>query len=190
MSEPKLLIACKVFFDELTTVLPDEWDYHPIWIDTGLHADLDKLEKNLLLTIDDALKTGREVKMLYGSGCHPDICRLGKKCGIGIPPFKNCIEAFCGAQTRELEKERTMIMTPGWIRAWPNIMAAQGWEAVDARINLGIYDRILVLEPGVAPLTDDEILGFFDIVQVPVEVQPLELDVFRQNIYRALENSP
>jgi hypothetical protein len=78
-------------------------------------------------------------------------------------------------------------MTPGWIRAWPGIMAALGWDAVDVRINLGRYNRILLLEPGINPLTDEEILAFFDLTQVPVDIELLELQHFRQVLAEVLQ---
>ena len=36
---------------------------------------------------------------------------------------------------------------------------------------LGRYERILVLDAGIEPLTDEETLSFFDLVQVPVEIE-------------------
>jgi hypothetical protein len=75
-----------------------------------------------------------------------------------------------------------MIMTPGWIRAWPDIMASLGWDAVDVRQNLGRYNRILLLEPGISPLTDDEILAFFDLIQVPIDIEILDLTNFQDLI--------
>jgi hypothetical protein len=101
---------------------------------------------------------------------------------------RNCIEAFCGDLAKELEANRTMVMTPGWVRAWPGIMNTLGWNEVDVRINLGRYDRILLLEPGIDPLTEEEILRFFDLTQVPVDVQPLGLEHFRNVLAGALEN--
>lgn len=187
MSQRKVLIACKIFQDELVAVLAEQSDCDVLWIDAGLHADLNQLEAALTAELRKAAETGADVKVLYGSGCHPDICRLARRHGAGIPAAKNCIEAFCGAKTEELQKNRTMIMTPGWIRAWRKIMETQGWEETDARINMGFHDRILLLDAGVAPLSDEEILEFFDIVQVPVDVQPLDLACFRGFLSEALQ---
>lgn len=187
MSNRQIVIACKIFQDEWNAVIPKSANFDVRWIDPGLHADLKRLEQVLTEEMRTAAETGAEVKVLYGNGCHPDIGLLAERCGAGTLPVKNCIEAFCGARTGELQKNRTMIMTPGWIRAWKSIMEAQGWDNTDARINLGIYDRILLLDAGVASLSDEEILEFFDIVQVPVDVQPLDLDCFRQCVSEVLE---
>ncbi len=89
---------------------------------------------------------------------------------------------------KELEQNHTMVMTPSWVRLWPESMKRLlGWTEVDFRINLGRYERILVLDPGLVPLTDEEILEFFDLVQVPVEVEPLSLDHFHRVLMQLLE---
>jgi len=175
----KILIACNVFEKELQACLPDQAEHAIIWIDAGLHADLPRLERELTKALEESRIEGTEVQVFLGSGCHPDICRLARRFGAGIAPVKNCIEAFCGENAKKLEENRTMIMTPGWVRAWPRIMEALGWDEVDVRINLGRYDRILLLDAGVDPLSEEEILSFFDLVQVPIEIDSLNLDHFK-----------
>jgi hypothetical protein len=46
-------------------------------------------------------------------------------------------------------------------------------------MNLGRYERILVLDAGIDPLRDEEILEFFDLAQVPVDVEALDLEHFQ-----------
>ncbi|MGA7874061.1 MAG: DUF1638 domain-containing protein [Desulfoferrobacter sp.] len=181
------LVACKIFEKELITTLPPDEDVEVVWIDAALHADLPKLEKELAGALSADRLSDRDVRILFGSGCHPDMCQLARRFGAGLAPVKNCIEAFCGLRTKELEANRTMVMTPGWIRAWPDIMKALGWDEVDARINLGIYDRILLLDPGVDPLSEDEILAFFDMTQVPVEMEVLDLSHFKATLEKILK---
>jgi hypothetical protein len=187
MKKRKILIACNVFEKELQACLPAEGRPEIIWIDAGLHADLHRLEEQLTKALEESKGEGTEVQVFFGNGCHPDICRLSRRFGAGIAPVKNCIEAFCGENAKKLEENRTMIMTPGWVRAWPRIMAALGWDEVDVRINLGRYDRILLLDAGVDPLREEEILTFFDLVQVPVEVEALDLEHFKCTLTAILQ---
>jgi hypothetical protein len=182
MTTPKILIACKIFFDELRSVLPSSPDLKIVWIDAALHANLDRLEGELKTVLAQEAVGGAEVQILLGVGCHPDIVKLAKDYGAHLPPIKNCIEAFLGMRQKELEKNGTIIMTPGWIRAWPDIMASLGWDEVDVRQNLGRYNRILLLEPGISPLTDEEILAFFDLIQVPIDIETLDLTNFQDVI--------
>lgn len=96
------------------------------------------------------------------------------------------IEAFLGPHKKDLEKNHTMIMTPGWVRAWPEIMKALGWDEVDVRMNLGRYERILLLDCGAHPLSDEEILWFFDLAQIPIEIEPLDLGHFKKMLKQLL----
>ncbi len=187
MDKEKVLIACEVFADELQACLGSDRSIEVRWIPTGLHADLNRLEREILRNLEALDPEKTDVCLLYGSGCHPEVCRFTRRFGAGVAPVKNCIEAFCGPDAKRLEENRTLVLTPGWVRGWPAIMEALGWDAVDVRIHLGRYDRILILEPGVNPLTDEEILTFFDLVQVPVEVQPLDLSRFRATVDQVLE---
>ncbi len=182
MTYPRILIACRIFEDELLHLLPQEAEMSVIWLDAALHANLERLERELSRAFPQAVAEGAEVQLLFGVGCHPDIRELAQKFGAKISPVKNCLEAFVGQRQTELEKDRTLLMTPGWVRAWPEIMRALGWDQMDVRLNLGRYNRILLLEPGVNPLSDEEILAFFDLTQVPIDTQPLDLRNFQQLI--------
>ncbi|MGA8140948.1 MAG: DUF1638 domain-containing protein [Desulfobaccales bacterium] len=176
MGASKIIIACKIFYDELQSVLPSNVDVEVVWVEAALHVNLDRLENELKSALAAASANGAQIQLFLGIGCHPDIVRLARDYGAHTSPVKNCIEALLGPKQKELEENDTMIMTPGWIRAWPSIMAALGWDEVDVRINFGRYKRILLLEPGVNPLMDEEILSFFDLTQVPIEIEPLDLD--------------
>ena len=187
----RTLVACRIFEEELHAVLDTESrleDIQIVWVDSGLHCDLNRLEEALAKAIATARTAGRDVRMLFGRGCHPEIDSLAGKCAIRTTPVKNCIEAFLGEKAKKLEEDRTMVMTPTWIRTWPHsVRTFLGWNEVDIRMNMGRYDRILVADPGLNPLTDEEILDFFDLVQVPVEVMSLDLGLFRETVARLLE---
>ena len=187
----RTLIACRIFEQELHAVLGPESrdkDIQIVWVDSGLHCDLNRLEEELAKAFTAARTAGGDVRMLFGRGCHPEIDSLAGNCGVRTTPVKNCIEALLGEKAKKLEEDRTMVMTPTWIRTWPHsVRTFLGWNEVDIRMNLGRYDRILVADPGLNPLTDEEILDFFDLAQVPVEVMPLDLDLFRMTVERLLE---
>ena len=82
--------------------------------------------------------------MLFGNGCHPDMCHVINNYGGKIIGAKNCVEAYCNESIDESEQNRTMLITPGWIRFSPNMMTAAGWDEVDIRQNFGRYDRFFV----------------------------------------------
>jgi hypothetical protein len=191
MRNGKSLIACKIFEHELNKVLSLYTDVTIHWIDAALHANPNRMKKELTDAITSA-ENDRvdDICFLFGNGCHPDIWKITESCGAQLPSVKNCIQAIIGPEkTKQLEANRTMVITPGWITAWPGIMAGLGWDEVDVRINLGRYDRILLLDPGIVPINDEEILVFYDLVQVPVEIEPVDLTYFRHLIGRILSKA-
>jgi hypothetical protein len=188
MSKRKILIACKIFEDELQALLQPDRQPEIIWIDASLHADEARLEEELKKAMNRAEAEPGDIKILFGRACHIDMPRLARECGAESLSAANCIEALCGEKKDDLERERTMLMTPGWIRSWPGMMKALGWSEVDFRLNLGRYDRIRVLDAGISPLTEEEILEFFDLVQIPIEIDELSLESFEQTIRTLLGN--
>ena len=127
-----------------------------------------------------------DVRILFGGSCHPEMNELAKKYGAKTLSVKNCIEVFLGDKSQYLEDSHTMVMTPGWVRVWPQIMQSLGWDEVDVRINLGRYKRILIVDSGVNPLSDEDVLAFFDLTQVPLEIEPLDLGHFRHEVSELL----
>ena len=183
----KKILACQIFTDELLAVLPEEYKNIDItWLDAGLHANLDKLKIALKHAINEAATEGADARVLFGNGCHPDICKITNETGGKILGAKNCVEAFCHENIDELEQNRTMVITPGWIRFFPNLMAALGWDEVDVRQNFGRYDRFLLLETGINPLSEEEMLEFYDLTQVPIDIQQISLDPFRAKVLEVL----
>jgi hypothetical protein len=84
----------------------------------------------------------------------------------------------------EMEQNRTMVLTPAWIRKMfldpDGIPATASWDATDFRINFGRYDRVLVLETTERP-TDEEILETFDLLGNPIiEFEPATLAHFNK----------
>jgi Protein of unknown function (DUF1638) len=182
----KVLVACKIFEKELKAVLPEDSEIKIIWLEAALHCNLHHLEEGLK---DALLSTNRprtDIRILYGTSCHPEMPLLSKEHGVETLSVRNCIEAFLGDRATEVENERTMIMTPGWVRAWPSIMKGLGWDEVDVRVSLGRYERILIIDAGLDPLTDEETIAFFDLTQVPIETEPLDLRHFKDVVHRLL----
>ena len=183
MENGRDIIACKIFEHEVKAVVSKNEDLRFHWIDVALHADPAKMKTAISTSISKIVPSKSKICFLFGNGCHPDMCSIAKKYSVDLPAEKNCIHAFLGFnKTRELEQDRTMIITPGWIDAWQDIMAGLGWDEVDVRINMGRYDRILLLDPGLVPFNDEILIEFYDLVQVPIEIMEINLDYFKEFI--------
>ncbi|MDR2387077.1 MAG: DUF1638 domain-containing protein [Deltaproteobacteria bacterium] len=183
-------IGCDIFRDEIEWVLSrhPEIQTRAKWLQAGLHNDMNILEQRLGQALaEEAEKGPQDLRLLIGNGCLPQMSDLAKEKNLPLLNFKNCLEAILGLEKlRELEQGRTMVITPSWIRrAWfapEGMRALLGWDNTDFRQNFGRYDRILVLDPGFEPLTDLEILEAFEIIEVPIEVEPLSLENFEKVI--------
>jgi hypothetical protein len=178
LNKRKILVACEIFRQEVLAVLPLDEAVEIVWIEAALHTCQAKLESALETALSQSNAQEASIHILFGNGCHPDICNQAKKYGVALPCAKNCIEIFC-KNSEELQADNTLIMTPGWIRNWLGMMKNMGWDRVDMRINLGRYEKILVLDPGIDPLTEEEIFSFFDLAEIPLDIQPLDLSYFK-----------
>ena len=183
----KVLIACGIYQDELEHILSsiDGGEIKIVWLEAGLDNNLEMLEAKLDEAISEN-RAGSDLRLMFGRACLPHMPEFAAKREVTTLSAKNCIAALIGDERKlELEKNRTMVVTPAWVRKmWldPNgVKAILGWTETDFRINLGRYDRILILDTGLNPLTDDEILEAFDLIQVPLEFEACDLDHFRNN---------
>jgi hypothetical protein len=92
---------------------------------------------------------------------------------------------------RKRRKSCRPIEPPFFTRGWMNLvkrLIEDGiWTIVDARINFGYYDRLLLLEYESSPFTDEEILEFYDLIQVPIEFEKVSLNYFQGVLSRLFE---
>ena len=137
MGKEKDIIVCKIFENELKAVACIEKDVRFHWIDAALHADPVKMKAEILRGVSEIESSESDICFLFGNGCHPDMCSIAKQHDVLLPEEKNCIHAFLGVEkTKELEQNRTMIITPGWLDSWQNIMAGLGWDQVQVPIEI------------------------------------------------------
>jgi hypothetical protein len=186
MKIKRTLIACNIFQAEMEHILSRNlyYEVETIWIRAGLHGDLNLLEKSVKEALAAAAGAEPGPRLMLGAGCLPQLPELLKGRDIPALPAKNCLGALVGEERLlELEKDRTMVITPAWLEMWfaeDGLRALFGWDDTDFRLNFGRYDRILILDAGLCPLTDEEILGAFEIIQVPIESAPFSLDHFEK----------
>lgn len=183
----KIIVACEVLASELRAVLSSEWNVELVWVPAALHIDMERLEREIgrLLSFYRSRKDS-QLFVLYGGACSPSIDKVVSKYGAVRVDAGNCLEALLGPFKTKAEAEGAFVLTPGWIRAWPSIMEAMGWDEVDVRVNLGRYSKAVIYDARVEPLTEEEILWFFDLTGLYVEVQDLDLSFFRRLMTRFL----
>jgi hypothetical protein len=184
------LISCPIFAKELAAVLA-EMSLAPAvhLMDYKVHLSSRDMEQELARFIRAAREGGEAISLLVGQECQAQqpISHIAENCHGRMPAEGNCIEIFLGRErARALQEKRTTIMTPGWIEMFNQSITEGFWTVEDARINLGWYDKILLLDPGIEPLSEELILEFFELTQVPIEILPVSLEHFKTVVHQLL----
>jgi hypothetical protein len=185
--EKRVVLGCGIFETELTQVLKNQtrYDVELVWLKSGLHTRTDLLAATLAGELESrGLLDNPELRILFGASCLLDLDE-NLKSRLKFLPTDNCLTAMLGRpRLRELEEGRTMVVTASWIRKIylePDL-GLPLWDPADMRMNLGRYDRILILDTGLESFSDEEILNAYDLMGVVLEFEPCSLDYFQNLI--------
>ncbi|HEY3423390.1 MAG TPA: DUF1638 domain-containing protein [Negativicutes bacterium] len=180
------LLCCEILRTEVEHLLQNK-NVEINYLEFGLHTDFKKLESSIKNALK-SMENSKEVSLGYGTMCHPEMEQIAAAYGKNVLQAKNCIEMLLGDKLKELDAEsRTFYITSGWLENWRKIFIEQmHWDTIDARQNLGFYDRILLLDTGLVPLDDEKILEFFEFTQVPIETMSIDLEHFKKLLFASL----
>jgi hypothetical protein len=183
MKPRRLVIGCSILRSELAEVIreQDELEVETRWLKAGYHVRPELLERALEGALESIGPYGRqEVRVFIGERCLLEPPAILK--GLKILPAANCLTAIVGLERlRELEAGPSMVVTPAWIR---EIYFARDpelpiWDESEFRMNLGRYERLVVLDTG-RPLTDEETLAAFDLTGRVIEAESVDLGPFKR----------
>jgi hypothetical protein len=179
MNKPKTLIVCGALNGEVKRVLPDLVDAidRPLCVRT-LEAALDTDEAGLMAAINNAAVNGADA-LLYGCHCHSAMGDIAEHLDAKLPDEANCAEIILGTERKKAldEQGNHYYLTASSFLNWKRIFVEQHhWDKADALMNFGSFDSVIVLDTGIAPITDEGLLEFYDYVQVPVETLVVGLD--------------
>jgi hypothetical protein len=187
LAQRRVIVGCGIFEDELSSVLKDEtrFDCELIWLKSGYHVRTDLMARKLAEALScPALVNRQDLRVLYGQNCLFDL-DPEFLAGLKFLPTENCLTALVGLKRlRELEKGRTMVVTNSWIRRIYLVHDGEFpiWDPGEMRMQLGRYDRILVLDTGLDAFTDEEILTAYDLMGVVLEFEKCDLTHFSKLI--------
>lgn len=185
------LIACPIFEKELeSSLLQLNLAPRIEYMHYTIHNNPLVMEEQLVEKIADAESAAQHVRLLVGKYCKGkrDMTEVVDGCNGRIPQARNCIDILIGSDlTNKLQKNRTSLMTPAWIRMINRSIADGQWSVTDARVNLGWYNKILILDTGVEPLDDEMIMEFYDLTQVEIDILPVDLEHFKTKLQDLLQ---
>ncbi len=173
----KALISCGILKDEVDAALKLEGlDVPVFYLSPAPCVDPSSLEKQLVKALQRSSEVADQAVVLIGL-CHRDIDQIIARFPARRLPVNDCFDAILGPRRKQLDREMNTFYTlPAWLRHWKRALVKKlGWDNVDARQNFGLYQRIILLDVGVSPFSDEEILEFFDFTSVPVEITQVDL---------------
>jgi hypothetical protein len=179
------LISCGIFRYELEKVLPEIEAELDCKISTdvlapALDTNADLLENSVAEKL--ASHGDKKTILLYGSMCHTEWPRIIGESGVVYPKAANCAEILLSPEKKKAfdAEGNVYFLTMGGLKQWKEIyQQGHGWDAADARVNFGYFEKIIVLDTGVFEISDEDLFEFFDFTQIPVEVMQISLDYFK-----------
>lgn len=189
------IVTCAVFQTELSHVLsqlegeiPVDCEVEVTCLKAGLHSRLSTLKEEVRSILDE--RKDEKIILLFGSRCHADFEELSKNHEVVRFEGENCISILSSDSGSRILDPKTFYLTPGWVMNWKEIFAGDlGLDEISMRQNLGYFERMLLLSNDSVKIEDEQILEFFDVAGVPIEVDYAGLGSFRDLILAAVKKA-
>ena len=191
------ILSCGVFEPELNKIL-DDIDKKKLfeegininvkYLPFGLHTNLNKL-KNVITNNLDNLKSDKII-LLYGSKCHYMFHQFLKPY-TNLITFQdsNCIELILEDKVKS-NNDNNLYITSGWVLKFDDLdKFINAVDVYDIRQQYGQYDNVIIGDTDVFEFTDDMIFDLFEKIQVPIEIQKIDINNFKNKIIHAIEKA-
>lgn len=189
------ILSCGVFEPELNKILEDikkeklfNEDISVKYLPFGLHTNLDKL-KNVITNNLNNIKSDKII-LLYGSKCHYMFHEFLKDYNNLITfEDSNCIDLIIGNEKKENE-DKNLYITPGWVLKFDELNKfMNAVDIYDIRQQYGQYNNVIIGDTNVCEFTDDMIFDLFEKIQVPIEIQKIDINNFKNKIIDSIKKA-
>lgn len=188
------ILSCGVFEPELNKILEDikkeklfNENINVKYLPFGLHTNLDKLKSVITSNLDNIQSD--KIIMLYGSKCHYMFHEFLKDYD-NLITFKdsNCIELIIGNEMKN--NDGNLYITPGWVLKFDELNKfMKAVDIYDIRQQYGQYDNVIIGDTDICEFTDDMIFDLFEKIQVPIEIQKISINNFKNKIIDAIKRA-
>lgn len=188
-----LLIGCGVLKTEIDYIInKNKWPVKTFFLESSLHINFDKLEKELL----NAIKQNRKENIIvfYGA-CHPLIDKYLKEENTLRTQGQNCIEILLGKERyfSELEKGAFFLLND-WLKNWKDVMGdVFNSNEIIKEIFKSERKYILAIDTKCSMINKKEAAAFAEISGLPInwtqsdlyhlELTLLNLILNKENFY-------
>ncbi len=189
------ILSCGVFEPELNKVLKEikeeklfSEDIKVQYLPFGLHTNLDKLKSEIIANLND-IKSDKII-LLYGSKCHYDFHKFLKDYPNLITfNDSNCIDLIVDEKTR-LNDDNNLYITPGWVLKFDDLNKfINAVDIYDIRQQYGQYENVIIGDTKVCEFSDEDIFDLYEKIQVPIEVQDVDINIFKNKIIDAIKKA-
>lgn len=189
------ILSCGVFEPELNKILKEIKDEKIFtknievkYLPFGLHTNLDKLKYEITSNLDKL--TSHKVILLYGSKCHYKFYEFLKDYPNVITfEDSNCIELIVGDE-RKFDPETNLYLTPGWVLKFDELNKyINAVDIYDIRQQYGHYENVIIGDTKVCKFTDEMIFNLFEKIQVPIDIQDININNFKNKIINAIKKA-
>ena len=186
------ILSCGVFEPELTKVLDEikkenifKENINVKYLPFGLHANLNKLKSEIIDNLE-SLKS-HKVILLYGSTCHYDFHRfLDDYDNVITFNDSNCMELIVNNHTNE----NNLYLTPGWVMKFDELNKfINAVDIYDIRQQYGQYENVIIGDTNVFDITDEMIFDLFEKIQVPIETENIDINIFKNKIIESINKA-
>lgn len=191
------ILSCGVFEPELNKILNEinaeklfsdkiEVKYLPF----GLHTNLDKLKSEIIDNL--SIIKSDKIILLYGCKCHYLFHEFLKDYD-NIITFddSNCIELIIKDESKKnILDDKNLYITSGWVLKFDELNRfMNSVDMYDIRQQYGRYDNIIIGNTDVCNFTDDMIFDLFEKIQVPIEIEKVDINVFKNKIINSINKA-
>lgn len=191
------ILSCGVFEVELNKILKEikeenifDVNINVKYLPFGLHTNLDKLKSVIVDNLNNI--TSSKVILLYGSKCHYMFYDFLKDYD-NLITFKdsNCLELIINNNDNKvLENDKNLYITPGWVLKFDELnQYSNAVDIYDIRQQYGQYENIIIGDTKVCEITEEMIFDLFEKVQVPIEVENIDINIFKNKIIDAIKKA-
>lgn len=187
------ILSCGVFEPELNKILEEinnekifTEDIQVKYLPFGLHTNLNKLKHEIVSNLD-SIKADKFI-LLYGSKCHYEFYKFLKDFPNLISfEESNCIELISNNKERG---DKDLYITPGWVLKFDELNKfINAVDMYDIRQQYGQYDNVIICDTKVCEFTDEMIFDLFEKIQVPIDIQDGNINIFKSKIIDAINKA-
>lgn len=191
------ILSCGVFEPELNKILSEineeklfNDDIEVKYLPFGLHTNLDKLKSEIINNLN-TIKSDKII-LLYGCKCHYLFYEFLKDYDNLITfDDSNCIELIIKSENKKsIPNDKNLYITPGWVLKFDELNKfINSVDMYDIRQQYGQYENIIIGDTNVCDFTDDMIFNLFEKIQVPIEIEEVDISVFKNKIINSINRA-